>query len=96
MAQDVAQGEAIDEWQAEFGQHERRYAHERLRQRVAAIARLDDVLSSEHAIAIQGPRLRVLIRERECVDSMSGERAESSVAVEIDGYAYRGCGYALP
>jgi putative lipoprotein len=49
-----------------------------------------------YAAEIDGHRLRVLIRERECVDSMSGERAESSVAVEMDGRAYRGCGYALP
>src|SRR5262245_8614886 len=41
-------------------------------------------------------RIRVLIRESECVDTMSGERSESSVAVEIDGRAYRGCGYTLP
>jgi putative lipoprotein len=40
--------------------------------------------------------LRVVIRESECVDSMSGERSESSVAVEVDERAYRGCGYALP
>ena len=38
-----------------------------------------------YAAEIDGHRLRVLIRERECVDSMSGERAESSVAVEMDG-----------
>ena len=49
-----------------------------------------------YAAETEGHRLRVLIRERECVDSMSGERAESSVAIEIDGRAYRGCGYALP
>jgi heat shock protein HslJ/uncharacterized membrane protein len=49
-----------------------------------------------YAAETDGHRLRVLIRERECVDSMSGERAESSVAVEMDGRAYRGCGYALP
>jgi uncharacterized membrane protein len=41
-------------------------------------------------------RIRVLIRESECVDTMSGERSESIVAVEIDGRAYRGCGYTLP
>jgi hypothetical protein len=27
---------------------------------------------------------------------MSGERSESIVALEVDGRAYRGCGYALP
>jgi heat shock protein HslJ/uncharacterized membrane protein len=49
-----------------------------------------------YAAETDGHRLRVLIREGECVDAMSGERAESSVAVEMDGRAYRGCGYALP
>jgi heat shock protein HslJ/uncharacterized membrane protein/membrane-bound inhibitor of C-type lysozyme len=41
-------------------------------------------------------RVRILIRERECVDSMSGDRSEASVSVEIDERAYRGCGYTLP
>jgi heat shock protein HslJ/uncharacterized membrane protein len=49
-----------------------------------------------YAAETDGHRIRVLIRESECVDSMSGERSESSVAVEIDDRAYRGCGYALP
>ena len=49
-----------------------------------------------YAAATEAHRIRVLIRESECVDSMNGERSESSVAVEIDGRAYRGCGYALP
>ena len=49
-----------------------------------------------YAAETEAHRIRVLIRESECVDSMSGERSESSVAVEIDGRAYRGCGYALP
>jgi putative lipoprotein len=49
-----------------------------------------------YAAETDGHRIRVLIRASECIDSMSGERSESSVAVEIDGRAYRGCGYALP
>lgn len=49
-----------------------------------------------YAAETEAHRVRVLIRERECVDSMSGDRAEASVSVEIDDRAYRGCGYALP
>jgi heat shock protein HslJ/uncharacterized membrane protein/membrane-bound inhibitor of C-type lysozyme len=49
-----------------------------------------------YAAATEAHRVRVLIRERECVDSMSGDRSEASVSVEIDDRAYRGCGYALP
>jgi heat shock protein HslJ/uncharacterized membrane protein len=48
------------------------------------------------AVETEAHRLRVLIQERECVDAMSGDRAEARVAVEIDGREYRGCGYALP
>ena len=49
-----------------------------------------------YAAETDAHRIRVLIRQSECVDSMSGERSESIVAVEIDGRAYRGCGYTLP
>ena len=49
-----------------------------------------------YVAATDAHRVRVLIRERECVDSMSGDRSEASVSVEIDDRAYRGCGYALP
>jgi putative lipoprotein len=57
-----------------------------------------DPASGETVYAAQtdAHRVRVLIRESECVDTMSGELSESSVAVEIDGRAYRGCGYTLP
>ena len=60
-------------------------------------ARVDSVNGETvYAAETEGHRVRVLIRERECVDSMSGDRSEASVSVEIDGRAYRGCGYALP
>ena len=49
-----------------------------------------------YAAETDAHRIRVLIRESECVDTMSGERSESIVALEVDGRAYRGCGYALP
>lgn len=57
-----------------------------------------DVANGEtvYAAVTDAHRVRVLIRERECVDSMSGDRSEASVSVEIDDRAYRGCGYALP
>jgi heat shock protein HslJ/uncharacterized membrane protein len=49
-----------------------------------------------YAAETEGHRLQVVIRERECVDATSGDRSEASVAIELDGRTYRGCGYALP
>jgi putative lipoprotein len=40
-------------------------------------------------------RLTVRIREVRCLDTMSGERYESTVEVELDGRVYRGCGEPL-
>ena len=38
-------------------------------------------------------RLQARVEQRECVDSMSGERFEATVGVELDGQRYRGCGF---
>ena len=48
-----------------------------------------------HAAITEAHRLTVRIRETACVDSMSGDRYQSTVEVELDGKAYRGCGDAL-
>ena len=39
--------------------------------------------------------LTVTITETPCTDTMSGERFETTVTVELDGRAYRGCGRSL-
>lgn len=48
-----------------------------------------------HAAITDAHRLTVRIRDAACVDSMSGERYATTVEVELDGRAYRGCGDAL-
>ena len=40
-------------------------------------------------------RLRVIIEERECSDTMSGERFPRTVTVTLDGRSLRGCGRPL-
>ncbi len=50
---------------------------------------------SEYAADTEAHRLTVRIRELQCVDSMSGERYEATVDVELDGKVYRGCGQGL-
>jgi putative lipoprotein len=40
-------------------------------------------------------RLQGRIEQRECLDSMSGERFDAQVEVQLDGRAYRGCGYQV-
>ena len=42
-----------------------------------------------------GHRLTVVIRERACQDSMSGEEMTHEVTVTLDGKEYRGCGRDL-
>jgi membrane-bound inhibitor of C-type lysozyme/uncharacterized membrane protein len=44
--------------------------------------------------ATEAHRLQVVIEARDCVNARNGERFEASVEVNIDGDAYRGCGYA--
>ncbi|HSF04684.1 MAG TPA: META domain-containing protein [Methylomirabilota bacterium] len=48
-----------------------------------------------HAAVTETHRLTVRIRDNTCVDSMSGDRYASTVEVELDGKAYRGCGDPL-
>jgi putative lipoprotein len=48
-----------------------------------------------HAASTETNRLTVRIRDNPCVDSMSGDHYSSTVEVEVDGKAYRGCGDAL-
>ena len=57
-----------------------------------------DAASGEtvYAAGTEGHRIRVQILTRECVDSMSGDRTEAAVAIEVDGRVYHGCGYGLP
>ncbi len=40
-------------------------------------------------------RLQGRIEQRECLDSMSGDRFEAQVEVQLDGRTYRGCGYRV-
>ncbi|HEY7365168.1 MAG TPA: META domain-containing protein [Methylomirabilota bacterium] len=48
-----------------------------------------------HTARTETHQLTVRIRDNPCVDSMSGDRHASTVEVEVDGKAYRGCGDAL-
>ncbi|MGH7313777.1 MAG: hypothetical protein ACREJV_11430 [Candidatus Rokuibacteriota bacterium] len=48
-----------------------------------------------YAAVTEAHRLTVRIRPTPCVDTMSGDRYASTVEVELDGRAYRGCGEAL-
>ena len=48
-----------------------------------------------YAAVSEAHRLTVRIREVPCVDSMSGDRYETTVEVELDGKGYRGCGLRL-
>jgi len=50
---------------------------------------------SEYAAVTEAHRLTVRIREVQCADSMSGDRYEATVEVELDGKVYRGCGQGL-
>jgi len=50
---------------------------------------------SEYAAVTEAHRLTVRIREVQCADSMSGDRYEATVEVELDGKEYRGCGQGL-
>ena len=59
-------------------------------------ARLGGAAGDEVYVATtESHRLAVRIRPEPCVDSMSGTRHGSSVEVELDGAARRGCGDAL-
>jgi len=48
-----------------------------------------------YAAVTEAHRLTVRIRPTPCADSMSGERYDANVEVELDGRRYRGCGGAL-
>jgi putative lipoprotein len=48
-----------------------------------------------YAAVTEARRLTVRIRRAACVDTMSGERYEAGVEVELDGRWYRGCGRRL-
>jgi putative lipoprotein len=48
-----------------------------------------------YAAAADGRRLTVRIVARPCIDSMSGARHASTVEIELDGRAHRGCGDPL-
>jgi uncharacterized membrane protein len=48
-----------------------------------------------YTVVTEAHRLLVRIEERECLDSMSGERFAARVAVELDHRQYQGCGDAL-
>ena len=48
-----------------------------------------------YTAATEAHRLTVRIRPASCIDSMSGERYDAKVEVELDGRRYRGCGGAL-
>lgn len=47
-----------------------------------------------YAAVTEAHRLTVRIRRTPCADSMSGERYDANVEVELDGRRYRGCGGA--
>jgi putative lipoprotein len=48
-----------------------------------------------YAAVTEAHRLTARVRETSCVDTMSGERYESTIEVELDGEIYRGCGETL-
>jgi putative lipoprotein len=45
--------------------------------------------------AAESRRLRVVIEDRACVDTMSGEKFPQTVTVEVDGRTLKGCGRRL-
>lgn len=40
-------------------------------------------------------KMKVVIKNKECIDNMSGESSELAVEYTLDGITYRGCGRAL-
>lgn len=48
-----------------------------------------------YAAVTAAHRLTVRIRDASCLDSMSGDRYEATVEVELDGRTHRGCGQRL-
>jgi putative lipoprotein len=51
--------------------------------------------STVYDVSTEAHRLRVIIEERSCQDTMSGEAFPRAVTVEIDGRSLRGCGREL-
>ena len=58
----------------------------------AAIAERTDG-ATVYVSTSEAHRLQIVVEERECMNVINGERSETTVQVNLDGYGYSGCGY---
>jgi hypothetical protein len=69
------------------------YGTERIEARVPARARTDR--GEEYRTQTADHAIRLVIEDRPCRDTMSGESFPASVRLDVDGRSYEGCGIRL-